>query len=271
MFTASIVLYNTPFSKLNNLLNSILDSGKIGQLYLIDNCPVDSYLFKINDDRIIYIKNSTNIGFGSAHNIALKLAIDNASTLHFIVNPDIHLKSNVIVDLINSMYTNEEIGLMMPNILNKDGSLQHLPKLLPSPFSLLVRKLNYIFPIFTKYIAKYELRNLPENKIVDIPIVSGCFSILRIDSIKEVGLFDERFFLYFEDWDLSRRISQRYRTVINTSVYVVHEYNSGANRNIKLFFIFLNSAIIYFRKWGFLFDSYRTKINKSTLNIVSSE
>jgi len=177
----------------------------------------------------------------------------------------------IIKDLVETMNMHPEIGLMMPSILNPDGSTQFLPKLLPSPFSIITRKLNNILPLFNNYVNDYEMRRLPSYGLYDVPIVSGCFMVMNRSAIENVGIFDESYFLYFEDWDLSRRITSKYRTVINMSIKVVHDYNSGANRNIKLFFIFLNSAIIYFRKWGFLFDSYRTKINKSTLNIVSSE
>jgi GT2 family glycosyltransferase len=266
IYTASIVLHKTSFSAIQNLLDSILNSGIIDLLFLIDNSAIDDSFLKISDDRIRYDKSSKNIGFGSAHNVALKKAYEFGSNLHFFINPDITLSPEVIHSLIESMNTNPSIGLMMPTILNSDGSIQYLPKLLPSPLSIVARKIDFIFPFFRNYVYKYELRNLPSVGLFDIPVISGCFSVIRMDAIEQIGYFDERYFLYFEDWDLSRRVSTKYRTVINTSIHVIHDYNSGANKHIKLFYIYILSAFKYFKKWGFIFDTYRRRINKKTLS-----
>lgn len=269
MYTASIVIYNTKFETLRNLIYSILDSGKIDLLYLFDNNPVDDAFLSIRDHRICYIKSKKNIGFGAGHNLAIAKAYELGSQFHFFINPDIYLKSEVISNLIDSMSLNPNIGLMMPSILNSDETIQYLPKLLPTPFSLIVRKLNNKFPFFKNYISRYELRNLPSIGIFDIPVVSGCFSVIRREAFEIIGGFDDRYFLYFEDWDLSRRISTRFRTVINTSVHVVHDYHSGANKHPKLFYFYVSSALKYFKKWGFLFDNERRRINNNALRAFS--
>jgi len=270
MHTASIVLHKTSFSSITTLLNVILNSGKIDSLYLIDNWAIDDGFLNIADNRIIYIMSNNNIGFGAAHNLAIKKAYEQGSMLHFIINPDISLIPEVIIELIESMNSNPSIGLMMPNILNSNGTIQYLPKLIPSPFSIVARKINFLLPFFKKYIYKYELRNLPSVGIFDIPIVSGCFSVIRIEAIEQIGYFDERYFLYFEDWDLSRRVSAKFRTVINTSIHVTHDYNSGANRHFKLFYIYVSSAFKYFKKWGFIMDAERRRINKNTLSSLNN-
>jgi hypothetical protein len=266
MYSASIVLYKTTFSSIQNLINSILNSGKIELLYLIDNSAIDEKFLEILDDRIKYEKSNKNIGFGAAHNLAIKKAYELGSELHFIINPDITLNHDTISGLIESMNSDTSIGLMMPTILNSDGSIQYLPKLLPSPLSILARKINFKLPFLKRYVFKYELRNLPSAGLFDIPIVSGCFSVIRREAIQQIGSFDERYFLYFEDWDLSRRVSTKFRTVINTSINVTHDYNSAANKQFKLFYIYITSALKYFKKWGFFLDSYRRRINNKTLS-----
>ena len=91
------------------------------------------------------------------------------------------------------------------------------------------------------------------------------FGIDEKQNYKEVGVYDDRFFMYFEDWDLSRRMHQKYKTIYYPKVSVVHGYESGANKDKRLFKIFVKSAIYYFNKWGWFFDSERNKINKKTL------
>ena len=90
--------------------------------------------------------------------------------------------------------------------------------------------------------------------------------MFNLNAIKEVGVYDENFFMYFEDWDLSRRVHKNFKTIYFPSVFVYHGYDSGANKNIKLLFIFLHSAYHYFNKWGWFFDKKRKKINSIALS-----
>ena len=268
MYTASIVIYKTVLSEIEPLINSILGCGTIAYVYIVDNTASNDIQLNVFDRRVVYIKNNRNIGFGPAHNIAIKQACKKGTSLHFIINPDITVDALAFSDLIASMNSNSDIGLMMPSILNPDGSTQYLPKLLPSPLSILARKLNNVFPIFNSYVKDYEMRMLPSVGLFNIPIVSGCFMVISRSAIEHIGTFDERYFLYFEDWDLSRRIASKYRTAINTSIKVVHNYNSGANRSFKLLFIFISSALKYFIKWGFFIDKERASLNKKALNSI---
>jgi hypothetical protein len=168
--------------------------------------------------------------------------------------------------MIDYMNQNNDVGMMMPQILNIDGTLQHLPKLLPNPLSILLRKFKRPQNYYQKFIDKYELRFVEKDKIYNAPILSGCFTLLNLDAIKKVGMYDDAYFMYFEDWDLSRRIHSRYKTIYFPKVSVYHGYESGANKSSKLFKIFVNSAITYFNKWGWLFDSEREKINNDALS-----
>ena len=265
--TSSIVIYNNDEKILKNAVKSILNVSSINTLFLIDNSNRNKFsnLEKL-DSRIIYIHNPSNPGYGSGHNIAIKKAIISGSKYHFIVNPDIYFSVNIVDPMIKYMKLNSSIGMMMPKILNKDNSIQFLPKLLPNPFSIILRKIKYPSFIYQKFISRYELRFVNQEMIYHAPIISGCFTLLRINAIKKIGMYDDRFFMYFEDWDLSRRINQKYKTIYYPKVSVYHEYNSEANKNKKLFKIFLYSAFNYFNKWGWFFDRNRYFINKKTLD-----
>jgi GT2 family glycosyltransferase len=118
---------------------------------------------------------------------------------------------------------------------------------------------------YQKFINEYELRDIPSDKIYNAPVLSGCFTLLNLNAIKKIGMYDDTFFMYFEDWDLSRRMHKYYKTIYFPKVAVYHGYESGANKNSRLFKIFIKSAIRYFNKWGWFFDSERDKINKVAL------
>lgn len=266
--TACIVLYKNDRDVLLKAINSFLHSPGTFEkhLFLVDNSPTDSLRNIANFNNVYYIFNPSNPGFGAAHNIAIKKAIELGSKYHLVLNPDVSFKNNVICDMLEFMDKNKEVGMMMPQILNDDGTVQNLPKLLPSPYSVLMRKLKFPKFIYNGFIDRYELRKVPKSQIYDAPILSGCFTLFRIQALKEIGIYDDKFFMYFEDWDLSRRMHQKYKTIYYPKVSIVHGYESGANKNKKLFKIFINSAVTYFNKWGWIFDKERVGINKKALS-----
>ncbi|GAI80195.1 unnamed protein product, partial [marine sediment metagenome] len=114
----------------------------------------------------------------------------------------------------------------------------------------------------------YEMRTVSSGLIYSTSIVSGCFSLFRTEVFQKVGLYDERFFMYFEDFDISRRVNKYFKTVYYPKVSVYHEYRREAQKNPRLFKIFVKSAIKYFNKWGWFFDHERNEINKSTIEQV---
>jgi GT2 family glycosyltransferase len=264
--TSSIVLYRNDINLLQNTIQSILKIGGIDKLFLVDNSPSDDLKILVTNSRIQYFHNPSNPGFGAAHNIAIQKAIESGSQFHFIVNPDIFFNKDVITPMIDYMINNKDIGMMMPQILNEDGTIQYLPKLLPNPWNILLRKIKKPRRYYTKFIEKYELRNVPQQQIYNAPILSGCFTLLNLKAIQEVGMYDDKYFMYFEDWDLSRRMHQKYKTIYYPLVSVYHGYESGANKSFKLFKIFIQSTFTYFNKWGWFFDKERTQMNKKTLS-----
>jgi len=263
--TGCIVLYKNDELQLKKLLRSFSNCELDVHIFLIDNSPTDKLKIFANKSNITYIYNPSNPGFGSAHNIAIKMAVKQGSEYHCIINPDIFFDEDVIGPMVNYMKHDDTIGMLMPQILNIDGSIQTLPKLLPSPFSILMRKLKWPPLFFKEFINIYELREVPSEQIYNSPVLSGCFTLLNLKVIEEIGMYDDQFFMYFEDWDLSRRIHRKFKTIYFPLVSVYHGYESGANKSFKLFIIFLKSTFKYFSKWGWFFDLERKKINSSAL------
>jgi GT2 family glycosyltransferase len=266
LFTASIVLYNNDIRELSGAIQSILQADLNLILFLIDNSPTNELNCFEKDSRIIYNHNPANPGFGASHNVAIKKAIDLDSRYHFIVNPDIYFSGDVISKMLDFMQADSTIGMMMPQILNLDGSVQNLPKLLPNPLNIIWRKFKKPARAYENFINRYELRQVPKEMIYNAPVLSGCFTLLNLEAIKKIGMYDDAFFMYFEDWDLSRRMHEHYQTIYYPLVSVYHGYDSGANKSSKLFWIFINSAITYFNKWGWFFDRDRKRINNDALS-----
>lgn len=267
MITASLVLYHNSPQEVAKLLECILKSS-VNKLYIIDNSRDDSFrILEKHSERIRYIHNE-NIGYGGAHNIAIREAMSFGAIYHVVINPDIYFDEGTIEALAKYMDNNADVGWVMPKVIYPDGKLQYLCKPLPTPTDLIFRR---FIPKewFKKRKADYELRNFDYNHELNIPFLSGCFMFLRVSALQKIGIFDERFFMYGEDIDLSRRMHSEYKTIFYPKVSVVHAHKAESYKNYKMLFIHIKNIVKYFNKWGWIFDSERTKINQSLKNDLS--
>lgn len=246
----SIVIYKHDYAFVKELINSLLDASSVANVYIIDNSPNTSQEFKLlNINKLTYIHSQKNKGYGAGNNIAIRKTILAGIPYHLVLNPDIELKGSDLDVLVSYMEAHPEMGHLMPKILNTDGSIQYLCKRLPTPFDLIVRRFlpeNW----FIKRRDWFEMRETGYDHIMDVPYLSGSFMLLRTSALKEVGLFDERFFMYPEDIDLTRRIGAKYRTIFYPEVSVVHHHEKASYKSMKLLWIHAWNIGKYFWKWG---------------------
>lgn len=268
----SIVTYRTRIEPLNACLESVLMVRLPFVCFIVDNgadadvrqCVQRFSARLTSSSRLEYIA-QPNIGYGRAHNIAMTRSLAAASCrYHIAINPDIAFVPGTIERLVSFMDEQSNAGAVMPRIRYPDGSHQHLCKLLPSPEHLFARR---FFPALAAgFDAVYTLRDADYGSVFECPSLSGCFMMLRTDALRQTGLFDERFFLYFEDVDLIRRMGQRFVTLYCPWAEVTHGYQKGSYSNAKLLWYHICSAVRYFNKWGWLFDRERTQMNKRALD-----
>lgn len=258
MITASLVIYHNSRQELDTLLACVLRSP-IDRLYIVDNSRHDLYrTLEHRSKRFCYIHNA-NDGYGAAHNIAMREAIRLGAKYHIVINPDIYFEEGTIERLVKYMDSHKKVGWVMPKITYPNGEVQHLCKLLPSPYDLIIRR--FIPKIF---FGKSRERFNPKisDRELNMPYLSGCFMFLRVSALRKVGLFDERFFMYGEDLDLSRRMHTRYRTVCYPDAVVVHAHRAESYHSRKMLKIHIKNIAMYFNKWGWIFDPERRKINR---------
>ncbi|MGI8952523.1 MAG: glycosyltransferase family 2 protein [Chitinophagaceae bacterium] len=271
--TASIVLYKNK-QLIKETIHSFLSCSSLKlKLYLIDNSPSDKLKTELKDilknERISYIFNNKNIGFGAAHNIAIKYAI-HQSTFHLVLNPDIQFAQGVLEELYHFMIKNKTVGQLLPQVLYTDGSVQKLCKLLPTPFNLIGRR---FFPNTTwskKLNNNYELQSFKYDHCINLPNLSGCFMFLRTEVLKKTGGFDTRYFMYLEDVDLTRRIHKIADTLFYPYVSIYHGYEKASYANPTILKHHITSAIKYFNKWGWFFDRERDELNKKLMQKLNA-
>ena len=236
-------------------------AGPVEKLYVIDN-SLDDRLRELEcvSDRVHYI-HSVNRGYGAGHNIAIQEAMDLGATYHVVVNPDIYFETGVLEKLVSFMNLHKNVGQIMPKVYYPNGELQYLCKLIPTPFDLMFKR---FLPssIVERRMIKFQLRFTKYNKIMNVPYLSGCFMFFRISALQDIGLFDERFFMYAEDLDLCRRIGEVSKTIFYPEVSIYHEYEKGSYKNRKLLKYHICSVVKYFNKWGWIFDKKRTMTNR---------
>lgn len=267
--TASIVLYNHKTDEINKGIYSFLNTDLRVELYLIINSAKVKISELVQDPRIKLIKSFNNPGFGAGHNLAIKEAVN--SEYYLVLNPDVSFEKGVLEALYNFMEDNKGIGNVMPKVINADGLIQPLCKLLPTPLHLLSRRF-FIWAGWAKRLNdEYELGEFDYNSIIEVPNLSGCFMFLRNSILQMAGGFDERYFLYLEDIDLNRRIAKLSKTIYYPYVNIKHKYNKESYTNIRLLVHHILSAIKYFNKWGWFFDSERKRINKLTYKAVQQK
>jgi len=260
MITASVVCYHHRYSEIKEVIDCLL-SEPVDIIYIIDNSSND-YLRELEklSTSIRYI-HSENLGYGAGHNIAIREAIEIGATYHIVVNPDIYFEKGVLEKLVEYMDRNPAVGQVMPQILYPNGKLQYLCKLLPTLMDLIGRRFIPIKSYQNKHDYNYELRWTGYDKIMEVPSLSGCFMFMRCSVLKQVGGFDERYFMYAEDLDLCRRIGEVSKTIFYPHVSVVHEYEKGSYKNKKLLRYHIVSVIKYFNKWGWFWDVKRRRKN----------
>lgn len=264
--TVSIVLYKTPAHQVRQSIETLICFQGLKCIYVVDNSPTDILRGECTSTTLCdYVHIPGNPGFGAAHNIALRKAMELNAEYHLVLNADVYFDCKILDPMLEYMNRNHGVGHLMPKVLNPDGTVQYLCKLVPSPFDLFLRRFS---PnnILNQSKGHFELRESGYNKIMFVPYLSGCFMLLRLESLKHVGLFDERFFMYPEDIDLTRRIAEKYETLFFPSVSVVHEHGAASRKSIKMFFVHFINLVKYFNKWGWVRDPARQELNEKTLD-----
>lgn len=244
----SLVLYNNRAEEVAKLAESIRASTLTADLFVIDNSPLDHAALFESCENAHYARNEKNTGYGAGHNLVLKNTLASYD-YHLVVNPDIFFDPQVLERIVGFMDEHPEIGHLMPKVLYPDGRIQYLCKNLPRPWHLIARR---ILPprLAARWNDRYEMRYADYNRIMDVPFLSGCFMFLRCAALREVGLFDERYFLYFEDLDLTRRITRHFRCVYYPEVFVYHNHKNENYRNMTLLYRLIQSGVRYFNRYG---------------------
>ena len=246
--TASIVTYNSG-SEVLTAIGSLLSAGLHPEdIYVVDNASTDNTVSLIKEKYSgINVKMmEKNIGFGAAHNTVIK-SVD--SDIHIMVNPDIIVDRENIEKLASYMKTHADVVLLTPKVMNTDGTEQYLPKQYPDFRYLACSFLENKGECFRKVRDEFILKGRNITEPIEINMCTGCFMFTRTSALQKVGGFDDRYFLYMEDSDLTREMQKLGKTVYLPSAQVTHAWHRDSAKLSKAMVWHIESAFKYLWKW----------------------
>lgn len=189
-----------------------------------------------------------NVGYGAGHNLAIRAATKHA---HLVLNPDVELDAHA---LRYGLVTLGLPGVVLVGSVGRDGAGKpgYLSKRMPSVWTFFLRGFApaWLKRRFDAQLSRYEYRDLPTNRVSDVILVSGAFMLCRTDALRAVGGFDERYFLHFEDLDLSLRLSKQGRVVSDPQVTLIHHGGNSASRGLAHLRVFVRSGLRFFNTHG---------------------
>ena len=171
----------------------------------------------------------SNIGFARANNLAMSRARGRAI---LILNPDTILPAGSLRACLDELWADDAVGLLSPKLVDQEGRLD---RRCHRGFPTLWSSFCY-FTTLDRYLTnprsqRYTLGNIPDDQATDVEAVSGAFMLMPRSAMHQVGGFDEQFFMYAEDIDLSLRfIENGYRVRYWPGAEVVHV---GAGSNVS--------------------------------------
>ena len=261
MLNISIVLYHPNWEQeVVPLVTELLQVQNLRKIYLLDNSEQKCEEIPMTSDKLRYMHMPKNLGYGRAHNIALRESAYEKTDFHLVMNSDIQVDAADIDAIHDWMVENPQVGQLMPRVVSPDGSQQYLAKRLPSPLDVFGRR---FLPdkMMAKRNARYELRDLDLTRPINAPYLSGCFMFLHTKAVVEAGLFDERYFMYPEDIDLTRTIHRNYLTLYYPQWTITHAHARSSYKNKHMLWVHIQNMCRYFNKYGWFFDRERQAFN----------
>lgn len=259
MISVSIVTYHTATDELEKCL-ACLDTPLVDRITIVDNGSEERLRqFCLGRPKVEYLA-LPNPGFGAAHNRAL---LTSTSPYHLVLNSDVVFSPSVLATLVECLERNPQVAQIQPKIMKPDGSMQHGSRRVPGPLILIGRR--FLPDCFTaRANRRYLLMDEDDGHTpLCVPYQVGCFMLLRTSAARAIGGFDERFFMYPEDIDLSRRMRRHHVVLYYPQVTVVHAHAAASYSSGRMLRIHVFNMLKYFRKWGFVFDSERRALNRS--------
>jgi GT2 family glycosyltransferase len=241
-----IVNWNTR-ELLGNCLASIARTvhGLRYEIIVVDNASSDDSVAMLREKhpQVRVIENAENRGFGAANNQAFAV-IEGRYVL--LLNTDTVLTENAVHELFSFMETHKTVGIAGGQLLNEDGSKQNSIAHIPTLLTLLANTslLEYLWP------ARFPSKRYEHLGPIEVDSVIGACMLVRKEAMDAVGMFDERYFFFFEETDWAYQMKSGGWNVYHVpTARIYHLQGQSIGRNVRSRIEFYRSRYTFFRKW----------------------
>jgi len=223
---------------------------------VVDNDSPDESTMMVATEfpQVALIANSENAGYPAANNQGLRrLGAEDSNFPRYclLLNPDTEVPPDAFSKIISYMDSHPEVGVVGPKLVLPDGTLDLACRRGFDSMSALVYRmlgLSKLFPKSRRF-ARYNLTYLDEDELAEVDSVVGAFMLVRTTAIREVGLLDERFWMYGEDLDWAKRMKDRgWKVIYNPSVTVLHVKRASSKQNPRAQSEFYRAMLIFYYK-----------------------
>ena len=239
-----------------SVMKSSFDNSILNKIIVVDNDSKDDSIElaeKLNFKKLEIIKNKDNLGFGKACNIGAK---DSLSDFILFLNPDAMVYEDTFHKLFDYIEKNDtsDVAVYGVQLIGDDGKVQRTCARFPSLWNFLVKVFG-LNKFNLKYFKTYHMEDWNHNEIKQVDHVIGAFYIIRRELFNNIQGFDERYFVYFEDLDLSKKVHNQGHKIVYLSDVKAYHKGGGTSEQVKAlrFFYSTRSSLIYsFKHLGIL-------------------
>ncbi|EED35625.1 glycosyl transferase, family 2 [Luminiphilus syltensis NOR5-1B] len=264
--SASIVLYHSDCEVLEKALVALdlavaqLALDRVIEVAVVDQSMDSDYFRRISDVlgddarwphlAVLLIETTQNKGYGGGQNLGIART---HGDVHLILNPDVELATNALTEGLTCLANDAKCALVAPRSVLPTGQEEYLAKSYPSVLVLALRAFapRWLRQRFAERLARYELHHLStQGEPQPVTLASGCCMLVRREALTDVSGFDERYFLYFEDYDLSMRLAARGRLYRVPGMLIVHHGGNAAAKGWRHIRWFVAGGIRFFNQYG---------------------
>ena len=210
---ATIILSYNVEKDLLGCLESLEKSATKGvtlTVIVVDNKSTDDSVVSVRNrfPQVLLIENEENLGYAGGNNVGIRYALEQDFDFVLVINPDTILMKNTLIELLKPFSTDKSIGMTSPKIYFAKGFEYHKEKYLKKDLGKVLwwagGRIDWE-NVLTIHFGVDEVDRGRYDQALEIETMTGTAMCVRTEVFRQVGLFDERYFLYFEESDFCLR------------------------------------------------------------------
>lgn len=247
-----IILNYNDYKTTSKLINHIKDYSEVDKIVVVDNRSTDDsfeILKKYRNKKVHVIQSGQNKGYAYGNNVGIKYAIEKFNPEFItIANPDVIFQNSTLMKMKGFLRQNLDVAAVNTKIKNIAGQYEPGGTNIPT-----VKEDFKSMFLLSEIFKKKEINNF-SKEYTDYQILFGCFFMIRSEVIEEIGMFDERTFLFGEERILGHKIkSIGMRQVTLNNLECIHEHSKSINKNISSlvnkYKILYDSRLVYYKEY----------------------